>query len=135
MAKSLLAYSHPAHPSPFPTLLRSFAWPHFTIPQEAEENVMDVPPRDTEADRLVSGALLRYSYAIAGLIQAGICTIGFFSIFWWGGVTEITAVQLEHLSSVTPYDCATEVGKPPQIDAVLPWQGAASRTALSPHLA
>ena len=32
---------------------------------------MNRPPRDTESDRLISGALLRYSYLIAGIMEVG----------------------------------------------------------------
>ena len=43
---------------------------------------MDRPPRDTETDRLISGPLLRYSYLIVGVMEAGISTVAFFTIFW-----------------------------------------------------
>ena len=54
--------------------------------EPAEADVMSRPPRDTKVDRLVSGAVLRYAYLIAGVAEALFCMLAFFTIFWWHGV-------------------------------------------------
>lgn len=54
--------------------------------EPAEAMVMDRPPRDPQRDRLINGALLRYAYLIVGVMQALVCMLAFFTIFWWNGV-------------------------------------------------
>ena len=40
-------------------------------------------PRDVVEDRLISGPAMRYAYLIAGVVEAGVGTLGYFTIFWW----------------------------------------------------
>ncbi|MEW5298334.1 MAG: hypothetical protein WDW36_001472 [Sanguina aurantia] len=54
--------------------------------EHAESSVMERPPRDILTDRLIDGRLLRYSYLIAGGMEAAICMIAYFTMFWWHGV-------------------------------------------------
>lgn len=51
--------------------------------EKAEADVMSRPPRDIQKDRLISGTVLRYSYLIAGIWEAWICMVAYFSVFLW----------------------------------------------------
>lgn len=37
-------------------------------------------------DRLIDARLLRYSYMIAGVLEAAVCMLAFFTVFWWRGI-------------------------------------------------
>eukprot|EP00775_Hariotina_reticulata_P010474 gene10474-10632_t len=54
--------------------------------EPAEARVMERAPRDMTRDRLINGPLLRYSYLIVGVVEAVMCMLAFFTIFWWNGV-------------------------------------------------
>lgn len=49
--------------------------------EKAENKIMKRPPRNIKVDRLVSKALLGYSYLIAGVIETLACFLGFFIVF------------------------------------------------------
>ncbi|CAH0478068.1 unnamed protein product [Peronospora belbahrii] len=48
---------------------------------------MKRPPRDLHKDRLLSNALLVYSYVIAGMINAGGCLAAYGTAFWRHGIS------------------------------------------------
>ncbi|CAH0514638.1 unnamed protein product [Peronospora belbahrii] len=55
--------------------------------ESAEQDIMKRPPRDLHKDRLLSNALLVYSYVIAGMINAGGCLAAYGTAFWRHGIS------------------------------------------------
>jgi len=55
--------------------------------EEAESDIMLVPPRNPKTDKLVTLPLLNYSYFQVGLIETGICYFAFFMVFQYHGVS------------------------------------------------
>lgn len=73
--------------------------------EPAESAVMDRPPRDLAVDRLINGTIIRYAYLVAGMIEAGICLVAFFTVFWWNNVpASDVAFALDHDHFQTPGD-------------------------------
>ncbi|CEG42419.1 sodium potassium-transporting atpase subunit [Plasmopara halstedii] len=52
-----------------------------------EHDIMQRPPRDIKKDRLISKALLIYSYIVAGMINAGGCLLAYAAVFWRHDIT------------------------------------------------
>lgn len=49
--------------------------------EEAEDDILDRPPRDIKKDRLMSFRLLSYSYLQAGVIETMFCFVAFFWVY------------------------------------------------------
>jgi sodium/potassium-transporting ATPase subunit alpha len=49
--------------------------------EEMESDIMLKKPRNSKTDRLVTGTLLFYSYALAGLVEFFLCLANYFYIF------------------------------------------------------
>lgn len=54
--------------------------------EKAEKDIMNRPPRNPDKDKLVSTALLIYSYLIAGLLESVGAFLAYCAIFWQAGV-------------------------------------------------
>ena len=55
--------------------------------EKPESNIMNVPPRNCNTDKLTSFPLLLYAYGIVGLIETGCCYLTYFLIFASYGVS------------------------------------------------
>lgn len=72
----------------FPSM--SFAY------ETAEDNIMRIPPRNPETDKLVTFPLLGYSYLQVGLIETGVCYFSFFMVFKHYGVSAYDLANLHN---------------------------------------
>ena len=54
--------------------------------EEAEEDILNRPPRNLETDRLMSYRLLSYSYLQAGMIEAFFCFVAYFWVYCDNGL-------------------------------------------------
>lgn len=48
--------------------------------EKAEDNIMNVPPRNPKTDKLVDGTVMLQSYALIGVLEVGVCYLIFYMV-------------------------------------------------------
>ena len=81
--------------------------------EEAEDDILDRPPRNLETDRLMSYKLLSYSYLQAGLIEAFFCFVAYFWVYSDNGLgmSEIFSLAPTYFDSSTTTEYLSEAGR------------------------
>lgn len=55
--------------------------------EPAENNVMERQPRDLSKDRLITRNMFIYIYLIVGMVASGVCTLAYFGVYWYHGIS------------------------------------------------
>lgn len=81
--------------------------------EEAEDDILDRPPRNLETDRLMSSRLLAYSYLEAGMIETFFCFLAYFWVFLDSGleITEIFFVAPDYFVENSTIDYISNSGR------------------------